>query len=85
MEKKFTRITFFIGAISSLSYLVFIFLSNYNSPENIEERCIAKFQKDTKKGLILFFNSSSGFSINSGFFRTASTTQKALIPRTIPR
>ena len=50
MEKKFTRITFFIGAISSLSYLVFIFLRNYNSPENIEERCISKFQKDTKKG-----------------------------------
>ena len=51
MEKKFTRITFFIGAISSLSYLVFIFLRNYNSPENIEERYTAKFQKDTKKGI----------------------------------
>ena len=51
MEKKFTRITFFIGAISSLSYLVFIFLRNYNSPENIEERCTTKFQKDTKKGI----------------------------------
>tara|TARA_A100000164_G_scaffold240962_1_gene214159 strand:+ start:72 stop:302 length:231 start_codon:yes stop_codon:yes gene_type:complete len=51
MEKKFTRITFFIGAISSLSYLVFICLRNYNSPENIEERCIAKFQKDVKKGI----------------------------------
>ena len=51
MEKKFTRITFFIGAISSLSYLVFIFFRNYNSPENIEERCIVKFQKDTKKGV----------------------------------
>ena len=51
MEKKFTRITFFIGAISSLSYLVFIFLRNYNSPENIEERCNLKFQKDVKKGI----------------------------------
>ena len=51
MEKRFTRITFFIGAISSLSYLVFIFLRNYNSPENIEERCAAKLQKDTKKGV----------------------------------
>ena len=51
MEKKFTRITFFIGAISSLSYLVFIFLRNYNSPENIEERCTIKFQKDVKKGV----------------------------------
>ena len=51
MEKKFTRITFFIGAISSLSYLVFIFLRNYNSPENLEERGTANFQKDTKKGV----------------------------------
>ena len=50
MEKKFTKITLLIGAISSLSYLVFIFLRNYNSLENIEERCTAKFQKDTKKG-----------------------------------
>ena len=51
MEKKFTRITFFIGAISSLSYLCFIFLRNYNSQENIEERCTAKFLKETKKGV----------------------------------
>ena len=51
MGKKFTSITLFIGAISSLSYLVFIFLRNYNSPNNIEERCLAKFQKDVKKGL----------------------------------
>ena len=49
MEKKFTRITFFIGAISSLSYLFFIFLRNYNSPKNIEERCTAKFQKNIKR------------------------------------
>ena len=51
MENKFTRITFFIGAISSLSYLVFIFHRNYNSQENIEKRCIAKFQKEVKKGI----------------------------------
>ena len=51
MEKKFTKITLLIGAISSLSYLVFIFLRNYNSPKNIEERCLAKFQKDFKKGI----------------------------------
>ena len=51
MEEKFTRITLFIGAISSLYYSVFIFLSNYNSPENIEERCTVKFQKDTKNGV----------------------------------
>ncbi len=51
MENKFIRITLFIGAISSLTYSVFIFLRNYNSPKNIEERCIAKFQKDIKKGI----------------------------------
>ena len=51
MEKKFIRITLFISAISSLSYSVFIFLRHYNSPENIEERCIAKFKKDVKKGI----------------------------------
>ena len=50
MEKKFIRITLLISAISSFSYLVFIFLRNYNSPENIEKRCTIKFQKDTKKG-----------------------------------
>ena len=51
MEKKFIRITLFIGTISSLIYLIFIFLRNYNSPENIEERCTIKFQKDVKKGV----------------------------------
>ena len=51
MEKKFIGISFFIGVISSLSYSFFIFLRNYNSPENIEERCTAKFQKDVKKGI----------------------------------
>ena len=51
MEKKFIRITFLISAITSFSYLAFIFLRKYNSPENIEERCIVKFQKDTKKGV----------------------------------
>ena len=50
MEKKFIRFTLFIGAISSLSYLVFIFLRNYNSPENIEARCTVRFQKDVKNG-----------------------------------
>ena len=51
MEKKFIKITLFIGSISSLFFLVFIFLRNYNSPENIEERCTFKFQKDVKKGV----------------------------------
>ena len=30
----------------SLSYLSVIFLRNYNSSENIEKRCILKFEKD---------------------------------------
>ena len=51
MGKKYIKITLFIVAISSLSYSVFIFLRNYNSPENIEERCTAKFEKDIKKGI----------------------------------
>ena len=51
MEKKFIRITLLISAITSLLYLVFIFLRYYNSPDNIEERCIVKFQKEIKKGV----------------------------------
>ena len=33
---------------SSLSYLSVTFLRNYNSPENIEKRCMLKFEKDFK-------------------------------------
>ena len=33
---------------SSLSYLGLTLLRNYNSPENIEKRCILKFEKDFK-------------------------------------
>ena len=51
MEKKFIRITFLIAAVSSLIYLVFIFLRYYNSADRIEERCTVKFQKDVKKGV----------------------------------
>ena len=51
MEPKFIRITLFISAISSLTYLFFILLKYYNSPEKIEERCTVKFQKDAKKGV----------------------------------
>ena len=36
---------------SSLSYLSLTFLKNYNSPENIEKRCILKFEKDFKNSL----------------------------------
>ena len=50
MGKKFIRVTIFISAISSLTYLVLIFIKFYNSPNRIEERCIIKFQKEAKKG-----------------------------------
>ena len=36
---------------SSLSYLGLTFLRNYNSPENIEKRCILKFEKDFENHL----------------------------------
>ena len=36
---------------SSLSYLGLTFLRNYNSPENIEKRCMLKFEKDFKISL----------------------------------
>ena len=49
MGKEFTKITLLIAVISSTSYLVFIFLRYYNSPENIEQRCTVKFQKEVKK------------------------------------
>ena len=45
------RIAKVIIVVSSLSYLSFIFLGNYNSPENIEKRCILKFEKDFKNNL----------------------------------
>ena len=51
MEKKFIRITLLLASISSLSYLVLICFRFYNSPENIEERCTIKFQKDIKKSI----------------------------------
>ena len=45
------RIAKIIIFSSSLSYLSFTFLRNYNSPENIEKRCILKFEKDFKNHL----------------------------------
>ena len=42
------RITKIVVVLLSLSYLSFIFLRNYNSPENIEKRCLLKFEKDFK-------------------------------------
>jgi len=45
------RIAMVVMAFSSLSYLSVTFLRNYNSPENIEKRCILKFEKDFKNNL----------------------------------
>ena len=45
------RIAKIIIFFSSFSYLSFTFLRNYNSPENIEKRCIFKFEKDFKNNL----------------------------------
>ena len=45
------RIAKIILVISSLSYLSVTFLRNYNSPENVEKRCILKFEKDFKNTL----------------------------------
>ena len=45
------RIAIVVIAFSSLSYLSVTFLRNYNSQENIEKRCILKFEKDFKNNL----------------------------------
>ena len=45
------RIAKVIIVFSSLSYFGITFLRNYNSLENIEKRCILKFEKDFKKHL----------------------------------
>ena len=48
------RIAKIIIFFSSLSYLSIIFFRNYNSLENIEKRCMLKFEKE--------FNNPSGTS-----------------------
>ena len=45
------RIAKIIIFFSSLSYLSVTFLRNYNSPDNIEKRCMLKFEKDFKNNL----------------------------------
>ena len=45
------RIAKIIIVFSSLSFLSVTFLRNYNSPENIEKRCILKFERDFKNPL----------------------------------
>ena len=48
---KFFSIAIIILVFLSLSYLGSTFLRNYNSPENIEKRCMLKFEKDFKNSL----------------------------------
>ena len=45
------RIAKVIIVFLSLSYLSVTFLRDYNSPKNIEKRCILKFEKDFKNHL----------------------------------
>ena len=45
------KIARIIIIFSSLWYLSLTFLRNYNSPENIEKRCLLKFEKDYKTPL----------------------------------
>ena len=45
------RIAKIIIIFSLLSYLIVTFLLNYNSTENIEKRCMLKFEKDFKNNL----------------------------------
>ena len=45
------KIAGIIIIFSSLWYLSLTFLRNYNSPENIEKRCLLKFEKDFQTSL----------------------------------
>ena len=45
------RIAKLIIVFSSLSFLSLTFLRIYNSPDNIEQRCKLKFEKDFKNPL----------------------------------
>ena len=45
------RLAKLIIVFSTLSYLSITFLRNYNSPENIEKRCILKFEYHFKNHL----------------------------------
>ena len=42
------RIVKIIIFFSAVSYLCITFFQNYNSPENIEKRCLLKFERDFK-------------------------------------
>ena len=48
---NFFRLANLIIVFSSLLYLSITFLRNYNSLENIEKRCLLKFEEDFKISL----------------------------------
>jgi len=48
LDMNHFRIIGIILFFLSSSYLSFTFFKNYNSPENIEKRCMLKFEKDFK-------------------------------------
>jgi len=48
---RIAKLIIVIIVFSSLFYLCDNFFRNYNSPENIEKRCILKFEKDFKINL----------------------------------
>ena len=51
LDMNYLKLTKIIIVFSSLSYLSYTFLRNYYSPENIEKRCLLKFEKDFKYSL----------------------------------
>ena len=48
------KIARMIVVFSFFSYLSINFLGNYNSPNNIEKRCIFKFEKDFQNSLEVY-------------------------------
>lgn len=51
MRKDFLRNFIYVVIISSLFFLIFNFVKNYNSSENIEGRCTNKFNEDFERGI----------------------------------
>ena len=49
MDKSKIFLIFIV--VSLLSYLSIIFIRDYNSPENIQKRCLRRFEKDFKNPL----------------------------------
>ena len=49
-EMNSSKVTAISTTVIAVSLLGFIFNSTYNSPKNIEKRCISKYKKAVKKG-----------------------------------